>query len=80
MSEIIRCPDCGKPVSVRFPIHDCRSVLKRKDPTFAELSKKKDYARLEVARIEGELARAKQTLREAEKEITLYWRKKGARG
>lgn len=28
-----RCPDCGKLISFRFPLHDCKP-LKENEPTF----------------------------------------------
>lgn len=23
---VIKCPDCGKVISIRFPLHDCKPV------------------------------------------------------
>lgn len=37
MSTLIRCPDCGKLVSVSFPIHACDLPEYRKPQTMSQL-------------------------------------------
>jgi len=80
MAKIGRCPDCGALIAYRFTIHECKSILEKKDSELAKLMATKKAAALIVDRKRAELIEADGKLREAERAITAYWRAKGARG